>query len=169
MNTSSSKSIYRSSLAKAVLLGLMAFCGAVAPVHGQESVGGKFTLAEDTRFESKMLKAGAYKFSIEPIGPMQSVGSIQGARQTVRMIVVPESKAGAITILFAMATRSNSALYSNKLVMTNVDNQKIMHSMYLEQQGLVLDFDWASPKVKTPVIAQSARPEPTTASSKATD
>lgn len=167
MKTLSSKSMYRSSLVKIVLLGLMAICGAASPAFGQETVGGKFTLTENTRFENKFLKAGAYKFSIEPTGVNQSVGSIQGAREVVRMIVVPETKAGAVTILFAMATRSSHALDSNKLVLASVNNQKIMRSMYLEE-GLVLDFVWASPKEKTQMLAQAARPE-TAAASRATD
>jgi len=44
----------------------------------------------------------------------------------------------------------------------------VMHSMYLDQQGLVLDFDWLSAKGKTPVVAQAPRSE-TVAASRATD
>jgi len=43
-----------------------------------------------------------------------------------------------------------------------------MHSMYLDKQGLVLDFDWWSPKDKTQILAQAARPGPASGS-KATD
>jgi hypothetical protein len=40
--------------------------------------------------------------------------------------------------------------------------------MYLDKQGLVLDFDWWSPKDKTQMLAQAARPE-SASGSKATD
>jgi hypothetical protein len=40
--------------------------------------------------------------------------------------------------------------------------------MYLDKQGLVLDFDSLNPKDKSPMLAQAARPEPALAS-KTTD
>jgi len=147
MATLLGKSIYRSTFARAVLLGLMALCGAASPLLGQETVAGKFTLTESTRLGKSFLPAGAYTFSIEPVGILQSVSSIQGARQIVQVIVRPETKAGPVAAIFAMATRS---------------------AMYLDKQGLVLDFDWWSPKDKTQILAQAARPEPVSGS-KATD
>src|SRR5260370_31948706 len=168
MATLLSKSIYYSSFARVVLLGLMAFCGAAGPVRGQETVGGKFTLTENALFGKRSLPAGTYKFSIEPTGVLQCVSSIQGARQVVQVIVTPETKSGPITVMFAMATRSAHALDSSKLVLAAVNNGMVMHAMYLDHQGLVLDFDWLSPKDKTPMLAQAARPE-TGTSSRATD
>jgi hypothetical protein len=168
MATLLSKSIYRSTLAKAVLLGLMAFCGAASPLFGQETVAGKFTLTENTRFGKRFLPAGTYKFSIEPAGVLQSVRSIQGARQVVQVIVIPEAKSVPVTIMFAMATRSAHILDSSKLVLAPVNNEMVMHTMFLDQQGLVLDFDWLSSKEKTPMLAQAARPE-TGVASRATD
>jgi hypothetical protein len=168
MKTLLSKLVYRNTLVKVILLGLMAVCGAAGNAYGQETVGGTFTLTENTKFGSKILPAGAYKFSIEPTGVMQTVGAIQGARQVVRVIVRPETKAGSVTIMFAMATRDYQTADSSKLVLTPMNGGKIMHSMYLEQQGLLLDFDWASAKDKAQMIAQAPRPE-TVATSKATD
>jgi len=162
------KSIYFSKLARVVVLGLMAVCGASSPLLGQETVAGKFTLTEGTRIGKKLLPAGAYTFSIEPAGNLQSVSSIQGARQVVQVIVRSETKAGPTAVIFAMATRSTEALNSSKLVLASVNNGMAMHSMYLDKQGLVLDFDSLSPKDKSPMLAQAARPEPALAS-KTTD
>src|SRR5436305_13575807 len=105
MATLLSKSIYGSTVARVVLLGLMAFCGASSSVLGQETLAGKFKLAENTRFANKLLPAGAYTFSIAPVGLVQSVSAIQGAWQPVVMVVRPESKPGRIAILFALASR----------------------------------------------------------------
>jgi len=168
MPTLLGKSIYRSKFAKIVLLGIVALCGAASPLLGQETVAGKFTLTENTLLGKKILPAGAYTFSIEPVGILQSVSSIQGAREVVQVMVRPETKAGPVAIIFAMATRSAHALDASKLVLAPVSNGMAMHSMYLDKQGLVLDFDWWSPKDKTQILAQAARPEPAPAS-KSTD
>jgi hypothetical protein len=168
MTSLSTKSIYHSTLAKGALLGLMALCGTAGPVFGQETVAGKFTLTENTRLGKKFLPAGSYRFSVEATGVMQSVKSIQGAPQVVQVIVTPEAKSRPVTIIFAMATRSAQAMYSSKLVLAPEKNEMVMHSMFLDQQGLVLDFDWLSAKGKTAIIAQAPRPE-MIAASKATD
>src|SRR5207253_4002909 len=105
MATLLSKSIHQCIVARVVLLGLMAFCGASSSVLGQETVAGKFKLAESTRFGNKVLPAGAYTFSIEPVGTRQSVSAIQGAWEPVVIAVRPESKTGRIAILVAMASR----------------------------------------------------------------
>ena len=168
MTTLLSKSVYCSRFVRVVLLGLVAVCGGASPILGQETVGGKFTLTENTRFGKKFLPPGAYTFSIEPVGILQSVSSIQGARQVVQVTVRPETKAGPAVAIFAMATRSDHVLDASKLVLAPVSDGMAMHSMYLDKQGLVLDFDWWSPKDKTEMLAQAARPEPASAS-KATD
>jgi hypothetical protein len=148
----------------------VAVCGGASPILGQETVGGKFTLTENTRFGKKSLPPGAYTFSIEPTGALQSVDSIQSAGHPVLVIVRPTANAGPIAIIFAMASRSDHALDSSKLVLEPMNNGMAMHSMYLDQQGLVLDFDWWSAKDKTQMLAQAARPEPAPASrSKSTD
>jgi len=168
MATLLSKSIYHSNIARTVLLGLMAFCGASSPVLGQEAVAGKFKLTENTRFGRRLLPAGAYTFSIEPAGTVQSVSAIQGARQPVVIVVRSESKPGQSAVIFAMASRSGHSIDASKLVLGPDNNGMAMRAMYLDQQGLVLDLDWANPKDKPQMLAQTARPEPTSAS-KATD
>jgi hypothetical protein len=168
MATLLSKSIYRSNFVRVALLGLMALCAAASPLLGQETVAGKFTLTENTLLGKKFLPAGAYTFSIEPVGILQSVSSIQGARQVVQVMVRPETKAGPTVAIFAMATRSAHALDASKLVLGPVSKGMAMRSMYLDEQQLVLDFDWWSPKDRTHMLAQAARPEPASGS-KATD
>jgi hypothetical protein len=164
MATLLSKSIYRRSSVRVALLGLMALCGAASPLLGQETVGGKFTLTENTRVGKQFLPAGAYKFSVEPTGTLKSVHSVQSARHAVLVIVRPETKAGPVAVIFAMASRSADALDSSKLVLASENNGMVIHTMYLDQQGLVLDFDWWGPKDKTQMLAQAARPEPVSAS-----
>src|SRR5712664_2972733 len=117
METLLSKSIYYSRFLKTALLGLAALCGAASPLLGQETVGGKFTLTENARFGERFLEAGTYTFSIEPTGILQSVNSIQGIRHVVQVIVRPETKAGPVAMVFAMASRSAHALDSSKLVL----------------------------------------------------
>ncbi len=112
-----SKSIYCSKLVRVVLLGLVALCGAARPLLGQETVAGKFTLTENTRFGNRFLPAGAYTFSIEPTGTLISVNSIQGASHPVLVIVRPKTKAGPVAVIFAMARRSADTLDSSKLVL----------------------------------------------------
>jgi hypothetical protein len=164
MKTLLSKSIYYSRSVKAALLALVALGGAASPLLGQETVGGKFTLTENTRFGEKSLPAGAYKFSIEPVGILQSVDSIQDMRHVVRVIVRPETNSGPVAMIFAMASRSAHALDSSKLVLASMNNGMVVKSMYLDPQGLVLEFDWSSPKDKAQMLAQAARPGPAPAS-----
>ncbi len=163
-----SKSIYRSIFAKVALLGLMALCGAAGPVLGQETVAGKFTLTKNTRLGKRILPAGAYTFSIGPTGTLQSVSAIQGARQIVQVILRPETEVGPVTLIFAMASRSEQPLDSSKLILESVNNEMVMHSMYLDRQALLLDFYWWSAKDQNQIVGQAARPEPASAS-KSTD
>src|SRR5439155_5461187 len=168
MATLLSKSIYGSTVARVVLLGLMAFCGASSPVLGQETLAGKFKLAESTRFANKLLPAGTYTFSVEPAGTLQSVAAIQGAWQPVVMVVRPESKDGRIAVILARASRTGHSIDASKLVLGPENDGMAMRAMYLDQQGLVLDLNWAHPKDKRQMLAQAARPE-AASSSKTTD
>jgi hypothetical protein len=168
MATLISKSIYYRKIARMALLGLAALCGAASPLLGQDTVGGKFTLTENTRFGDRILPAGAYKFSIEPVGISQTVDSIRGGRQPVLVVVKPGASTGPVIGIFAMASRSDHPIDRSKLILEQVGDGMAMHTMYLDQPRLVLDFHWLSPKDKTPTLAGAARPEPA-AASKATD
>jgi hypothetical protein len=162
------KSIYCSRIARMALLGLAALSAAASPVLGQDSVAGKFTLTENTRLGNRILPAGAYKFSIEPVGILQTVDSLRGGRQPVLVIVKPATSSGPVTGIFAMASRSDHPMEASKLVLEQASDGMAMHTMYLDQQRLVLDFDWLSPKDKTPALAEAAHPGRAVAS-KATD
>jgi len=162
METLLGKSIYCSRFVKTALLGLVALCGFASPLLGQETVGGKFTLTENTRFGERFLQAGTYTFSVEPAGILQSVNSIQDMRHVVRVIVRPEAKAGPVAMIFAMASRSAHALDSSRLVLAPVNNGMVVKSMYLDPQGLVLEFDCS--KDKAQMLVQAARPGPAPAS-----
>ena len=154
MATLLSKSIY-GTVARVVLLGLMAFCGASSPVLGQETLAGKFKLAESTRFANKLLPAGTYTFSVEPAGTLQSVAAIQGAWQPVVMVVRPESKAGRIAVILALASRTGHSIDASKLVLGPENDGMAMRAMYLDQQGLVLDLNWTHPKDKRQIGSTS--------------
>jgi len=168
MTALSSKSIYLWRNVRTALLGLTALCGAASPLFGQDMVGGKFTLTESTHVGNRILPAGRYKFSIETVGPVQAVNSIQSARQPVLVIMRPETSAAPVSSIFAMASRSEHALDSSKLVLEQVSDGMAMHTMYLDQQNLVLHFDWVSAKDKNGTLAAAAQPGPARAS-KATD
>src|SRR5258707_1656688 len=137
MTTLLSKSVYCSRFVRVVLLGLVALCGAASPLLGQETVGGKFTMTENTRCGKKFLPAGAYTFSIEPTGALQSVNSIQSASHPVLVIVRPTTNACPISIIFAMASRSPHALDASKLVLERMNNGTPMQSLHLDQHRLV--------------------------------
>jgi hypothetical protein len=164
MKTFTGKSMNYRKSALVALLGLAAFCGAASPLLGQEAVAGKFTLTETTRFGKKFLPPGAYTFSIEPTGVVQSIGSIQDPRQVVQVMVRPATNAGPAVAIFAMATRSSAPLDTSRLVLASVNHGMAIHSMYLDKQGLVLDFNWWTPKDKTQMLAQAVRPEGASAS-----
>jgi hypothetical protein len=168
MATLLSKSIYCSRIARMALLGLAALCGGASPLLGQDTVGGKFTLTENTRFGDRILPAGGYKFSIEPVGISQTVDSIRGGRQPVLVIVKPGTSSGPIIGIFAMASRSDHPIDRSELILEQASDGMAMHTMYLDQPRLVLDFNWLRPKEKIPTLAGAARPEPAPAS-KATD
>jgi hypothetical protein len=168
MATLLSKSIYLWQKAGIALLGLAALCGAASPVFGQDMVAGKFTLAESTHFGNKMLPAGTYRFSVETTGSVQTVSAISGAGQPVLVIMRPETNAGPVTSIFAMASRSGHPLDSSKIVLEQVSDGMAMHAMYLERQGLELDFDLLSAKVKAPTLTAAARAT-AAPTSKATD
>jgi hypothetical protein len=168
MATLLGKSIYCSRIARIALLGLAALGGAASPLFGQAAVAGRFTLTENTRCGDRILPAGAYRFSIEPVGISQTVDSIRGGRQPVLVIVKPEMSTGPVIGVFAMASRSDHPIDSSKLVLAPASDGMAMHTMYLDPQRLVLEFDWLSPKDKNPTLARAVRPEPVRAS-KTTD
>ncbi|MGB8473077.1 MAG: hypothetical protein WCE61_03195 [Candidatus Acidiferrum sp.] len=162
------KSIKLGGKVRMALLGFAVVCAAASPVFGQETVSGKFRLTEKTHLGNAILPAGDFKFSIQPAGNMQTINAIPSAGQAVLVIVRPVGKNSAVTSMFAMARRSSHSFDASKLVLEPVNGGMSVHSMYLDQQGLILDFDWASPSNKRPMLAEAALPGPA-GTSKATD
>jgi hypothetical protein len=124
----------------------------------QNSIAGNFTLKENARFGNTLLAAGPYKFSIEPIGTIQSIHSIeQGAGHLVLVVIKPE-KSGPIASIFAMASPSDRTREASELILESERTGTLVQTMYLEKEGLVVDFRWSSPKTKDQVIAQQRVP-----------
>ena len=162
-----SKSIYRGFLMRAVLWGAFAAGIAASPLLAQDVVGGNFTLAENARFGNTVLEAGRYKFSVEAVGSLQSMRSIEeGAGHLVLVVVRPE-KAGPIATMFAMASPNTRSHEASELVLEPQKAEALATTLYLEKEGIVVDLNWSSPKGKSPVVAQQTVPVQPAAASKA--
>ncbi len=157
------RSIYRKILAKILAWGALAICANASPLLAQNAIGGTFTLNESARFGSTILAAGPYKFSIEPIGTIQSIRTIQqGAGHLVLVVLKPE-KSGPIASMFAMASPSDHSREASELVLESEKAGTLAETLYLEKEGLMVDFLWWSPKAKSQVVAQLAVPVQTAA------
>lgn len=157
------RSIYRRVLARTLAWGALAICANAGPLLAQNTIGGNFTLNESARFGSTILAAGQYRFSIEPIGTVQSIRSIQqGAGHLVLVVLKPE-KSGTIASLFAMASPSDHSRETSELVLESEKTGTLAETLYLEKEGLMVDFLWLSPKAKNQVVSQLAVPVQTAA------
>jgi hypothetical protein len=158
MATLNSKSIYRVAMAKVLAWGAFAFCLTASPLTAQNTVGGNFTLNENTRFGNSVLGAGQYSFSIEPIGTLLSVRSIQqGAGHLVLVVLKPE-KSGPDASMFAMASPSDRSREASELILKPEKEEMMARSMYLEKDGLVVNFNWANPQAKHQGVARQTVP-----------
>lgn len=161
------KSSYRALLGKILLFGALLACAAANPVLAQNSIAGNFTLNESARFGNTVLGAGQYEFSVEPIGTVQSIRSIQeGAGHLVLVVLRPE-KSGRVASVFAMASPSGHTRETNELILEPKKTGALVQSLYLEKQGLLVDFTWSSAKSKSEVIAQQTAPVQTAAAPRA--
>jgi hypothetical protein len=152
------KAIYRTVLTRILAWGALAVCASASPALAQNSIAGNFTLNENARFGSSVLSAGHYKFSIEPIGNIQSIRAIQqGAAHLVLVVMTPE-KSGSVVSTFAMATPSDHTRNASELTLDAEKTGTLVQTMYLEKEGLVVDFRWSSPKTKDQAIAQQIVP-----------
>ncbi len=150
--------IYRTILTRILAWGALAVCVSASPALAQNSIAGNFTLNENARFGNSVLAAGHYKFSIEPIGTIQSIHSIQqGAGHLVLVVIRPE-KSGPTASIFAMASPSDHAREASELILEPERTGTLAQTMYLEKDGLMVDFRWSSPKTKDQVIAQQMVP-----------
>jgi hypothetical protein len=105
-----------------------------------------------------VLPAGSYAFTIEPTGVLQSIGSLPAVGTPVVVTIVAEKGAGPVAKVFAMASRTGTTDASH-LVLTPGKDGATVQSMYLEEQQLLLDFDWAGSKAKGQMIAQARNPQ----------
>ena len=155
----SGKAIYRTVLTKALAWGALVVCAGASPALAQNSIAGTFTLKENARFGNTVLAAGPYKFSIEPIGTIQSIRSIQqGAGHLVLVVMKPE-KSGPTASLFAMASPSDQTRDASELVLAPDKQVTLAQAMYLEKEKLLVDFNWSGPKAKSQVVAQKIEPQ----------
>ena len=153
-----SKSIYQTVLARALAWGALAVCVSASPLLAQNEIAGNFTLNENARFGDTILRAGRYKFSIEPVGTIQSLRSIQqGAGHLVLVVLRPE-KSGQVASIFAMASPSDHAREASELILESEKTETLAQTMYLQKEGLVVDFNWWNPKAKNQVVAQRTVP-----------
>jgi hypothetical protein len=158
MKNSNSKSIYQLVLARILLFGALVACVTAGPVLAQNAIEGNFTLHESARFGNAVLGAGRYNFLIEPMGTVQSIRSIQeGAGHLVLVVMRPEKSGPAVSI-FAMASPSDHGRDANELVLAPEKQETLVQTMYLEKEGLMVDFNWSSSKAKSQVVAQQVEP-----------
>lgn len=163
METRKNRSIYRTILARTLAWGALAICANASPLPAQNAIGGNFALNESARFGNTVLAAGQYRFSIEPLGTIQSIHSIQqGAGHLVLVVLKPE-KSGPVVSIFAMASPSDHSREANELVLESEKTGTLAETLYLDKEGLMVDFLWWSPKAKSQVVAQLAVPVQTAA------
>ena len=162
MGNAKGKSMYQTLLVKALAWGALVVSLTASPVLAQDIVGGHFTLTESARFGDTVLGAGEYKFTVEPVGTLQSVGSIQEGVSNLVQVVLQSEKAGTGASLLAMASGSKHGSETSALTLEPGKDGTLAKTLYLEKEGLLVDFRWASPKTKAPIVAQQTRPEQTT-------
>jgi hypothetical protein len=160
-----SKSIYQTVLAKILVWAALVVGAPAIPLYAQDTIAGNFKLNENARFGDTVLAPGQYKFSIEAVGSIQSMRSIQqGAGHLVLVVVRPENSGPAASI-FAMASVSRSEHRTSELVLEPEKEQALVRALHLEKEGLEVNFDWANTKA-TPVIAQQSAPQQSAAAGK---
>jgi hypothetical protein len=137
---------------KKVLAGaLFAAMALVGGVKAQELVKGAFMLNAETRFGSTVLPAGHYTVSIAPVTALAASGT------RVLVFVRPESKAGPVASILAMAS-SEACETPSGLTLVSESSGMVARSLCLNKQGLAIDFDLPhaidAAKIKATVAAQ---------------
>jgi hypothetical protein len=153
-----SKSFYRTVLLRSAALAALALGLASGPVQAQDTIGGTFTLNENARFGNSVLARGQYKFSIEPVGVIQSVQTIQKGIGHMVLVVLKPEHAGPVVAIFAMASPSTHGGEGDELILGTEKAGPMAQTMYLEKSGLKIDFRWSSPKTKGQEVAQRGVP-----------
>ena len=151
MNRLQKGSLRMSSMGTVVLLGLVAFGGTAPLALGQDMVQGKFTLPIEARLGKTVLAAGEYKFSVEPLGTIRSVGSIQVGNSQVLVVVSGMTNGGQVASLVAMASRPDTPNPRAQDIL-EVGTGMMIHSICLQKLGLVLEFN--ENKTKNAMLAR---------------
>jgi hypothetical protein len=158
MTNVSGKARYRTVLGRMLAWGALVVCTSASPALAQNTIAGNFTLKENARLGSTLLAAGPYKFTVEPIGTIQSMQSIeQGAGHLVLVVMRPK-ESGPIASIFAMASPSGHTRNANELILGTEKAETLLQTMHLEKEGLMVDFVWSNPKAKEKLVAQKAVP-----------
>jgi hypothetical protein len=152
------KAAYRAVLARMLAWAALVVCSSASPALAQNTIAGNFTLKEDARVGSTLLAAGPYKFTVEPIGTIQSMQSIeQGAGHLVLVVMRPK-ESGPIASIFAMASSSGHTREASELILGTEKAGTLLQTMHLEKEGLIVDFVWSNPKAKEKLVAQKTVP-----------
>jgi hypothetical protein len=159
---------YGTWLAKAVVLGALALAGTAGSTPAQETVGGHFTLNESARFGDTVLAAGQYKFYIATVGVQQSVASLQDGVNSLVQVVLQSEKLGAQASVLAMASGEKHQGDSNELILAAGKDGTLAKSLYMEKEGLLVNFRWATPKPKVSTTARATSAEQTAVATQVT-
>ena len=155
--------IYRGVLGKVLVSGALAACISATPVRAQNTIDGRFTLNESAWFGGTVLAPGPYKFSIEPVGLIQSVRSIQQGSGHLVLVVLRPEKSGPAASIFAMASPNDREGSASQLVLEPEKAGTLLETMYLEKEGLKVNFQWSRAKGRTTTVAQRNVPVVTAA------
>jgi hypothetical protein len=159
------KSIFGGIVARIMGCGALAACITASPLLAQERVGGKFSLGENARFGSTVVGPGQYKFSIETVGSIQSIESIQRGSGHLVLVVLRPQQAGPVVSIFAMAS-PNIQGERSELILEPEKEGTQAEAMYLEKSRLKIDFRWSDPKANSQAVAQRTVPRQTAAISR---
>jgi len=77
--------------------------------------------------------------------------------------VLKPEKSGPVASMFAMASPSGQTREASELVLAPEKAGTLAETLYLEKEGLMVDFLWWSPKAKNQVVSQLAVPVQTAA------
>ena len=151
MNRLQKKSNWMRSLEMTVFLGLAALGGTAQLALGQETVQGEFKLSVEAQLGKTVLSAGEYKFSVQPLGIIRSVGSIQVGNSQVLVVVSGMTNGGQVASLVAMASRPDTPNPRAQDIL-EVGTGMMIHSICLQKLGLVLEFN--ENKTKNAMLAR---------------
>ncbi len=132
-------------LAYAALLALSALNFAPTLASAQDE-GGRFTLPRDVRWQTIMVPAGEYKFSLQAIGPSEMLKLTKITGEPASFILLVNNK------------EAGSSSSSAQLVIDSEAGVSYVSSMNLPQFGLTLNFGVPTHSAKELALIQTASP-----------